>query len=112
MRAYRADSRRRGERGRGVGTTSAKKVRGEPGDDPLVGEPEQAEKTRAADEPSVTCDFGARRGLLGVDVVRDVAVLTLRRPEKLNRRLPVRHRQPVPSFDRAPSPCRQAGTAR
>ncbi|NWF24796.1 AMP-binding protein [Streptomyces sp. PKU-EA00015] len=52
-------------------------------------------KARAADEPGVTYDLGARRnktgaraasggGFLDVDVVRGVAVLTLRRPEKLN----------------------------
>lgn len=52
-------------------------------------------KVRAADEPGVTYDLGARRsrtaaphasggGFLDADVVRDVAVLTLRRPEKLN----------------------------
>ncbi|MER7516492.1 AMP-binding protein [Streptomyces sp. NPDC126499] len=52
-------------------------------------------KERAAAEPGVTYDLGARRGttgapaeastdFLGVDVVREVAVLTLRRPEKLN----------------------------
>ncbi|MFD5123131.1 AMP-binding protein [Streptomyces sp. NPDC058385] len=50
---------------------------------------------RAADEPGVTHDLGARRnktaartacdgGFLDVDVMRGVAVLTLRRPEKLN----------------------------
>ncbi|MBE1577771.1 AMP-binding protein [Amycolatopsis roodepoortensis] len=41
-------------------------------------------KARAAAEPGVTYDLGARRGFLGIDVVRGVAVLTLRRPEKLN----------------------------
>ncbi|MGY1581922.1 AMP-binding protein [Streptomyces sp. MN13] len=52
-------------------------------------------KTRAAEAPGVTYDLGARRnktgaraasggGFLDVDVVRDVAVLTLRRPDKLN----------------------------
>ncbi|MFJ8913096.1 AMP-binding protein [Amycolatopsis sp. NPDC102389] len=41
-------------------------------------------KARAADDPGVTYDLGARRGFLGVEVVRDVVVLTLRRPEKLN----------------------------
>ncbi|MFF0431243.1 AMP-binding protein [Streptomyces sp. NPDC004327] len=63
-------------------------------------------KARAAAEPGVTFDLGARRGsagasgvpsavatvpsavpstdILDVDVVRDVAVLTLSRPEKLN----------------------------
>ncbi|WP_418960382.1 AMP-binding protein [Streptomyces tritici] len=49
-------------------------------------------KQRAAAEPGVTYDLGARRGtaaatatdFLGVEVVRGVAVLTLRRPEKLN----------------------------
>ncbi|MBW1595589.1 AMP-binding protein [Streptomyces sp. JJ38] len=52
-------------------------------------------KERAAAEPGVVHDLGARRetagaptapstDFLGVDVVRDVAVLTLRRPEKLN----------------------------
>ncbi|MFE0734715.1 AMP-binding protein [Streptomyces sp. NPDC058855] len=51
-------------------------------------------KARAAAEPGVTFDLGARRGsggvstapadFLGIDVVRGVAVLTLRRPEKLN----------------------------
>ncbi|MFM9372987.1 AMP-binding protein [Streptomyces sp. Da 82-17] len=54
-------------------------------------------KQRAAAEPGVTYDFGDRRGaagvpapsmdspgFLGVEVVRDVVVLTLRRPEKLN----------------------------
>ncbi|NBE50192.1 AMP-binding protein [Streptomyces boluensis] len=52
-------------------------------------------RTRAANEPGVTYDLGSRgrtggasavpaEGRLGVDVVRDVAVLTLRRPEKLN----------------------------
>lgn len=52
-------------------------------------------KERAAAEPGVTYDLGARRGtagapdvpstdFLGVEVVRGVAVLTLRRPEKLN----------------------------
>ncbi|MGW0188825.1 AMP-binding protein [Streptomyces sp. NPDC003362] len=52
-------------------------------------------KTRAAEAPGVTYDLGARRnktgagaasggGFLDVDVVRDVAVLTLRRPGKLN----------------------------
>lgn len=52
-------------------------------------------KARAAAEPGVTFDLGARRGsagspaassadVLDVDVVRGVAVLTLRRPEKLN----------------------------
>ncbi|MFJ3581935.1 AMP-binding protein [Streptomyces sp. NPDC090127] len=51
-------------------------------------------KARAATEPGVTFDLGSRRradgvpptpaDFLGVDVVRDVAVLTLRRPEKLN----------------------------
>lgn len=51
-------------------------------------------KARAAAEPGVTFDLGARRGsggvstapadFLGIDVVQGVAVLTLRRPEKLN----------------------------
>ncbi|MCT4353350.1 AMP-binding protein [Streptomyces sp. Je 1-79] len=52
-------------------------------------------KERAAAEPGVTYDLGTRRGTagapevpptdsLGVEVVRGVAVLTLRRPEKLN----------------------------
>ncbi|UUV34052.1 AMP-binding protein [Amycolatopsis roodepoortensis] len=41
-------------------------------------------KARAAADPGVTYDLGARRGFLGIEVVRDVAVLTLRRPEKLN----------------------------
>ncbi|MER6849855.1 AMP-binding protein [Streptomyces flaveolus] len=52
-------------------------------------------KARAVDEPGMTYDLGARRektvaraasggGFLDVDVVRGVAVLTLRRPEKLN----------------------------
>ncbi|MFE6612102.1 AMP-binding protein [Amycolatopsis sp. NPDC057786] len=41
-------------------------------------------KARAVNDPGVTYDLGARRGFLGVDVIRDVAVLTLRRPEKLN----------------------------
>ncbi|MFF0384171.1 AMP-binding protein [Streptomyces sp. NPDC004286] len=47
-------------------------------------------QARAADEPGVTFDLGTRRGsappadVLDVDVVRGVAVLTLRRPEKLN----------------------------
>ncbi|KZB79272.1 AMP-binding protein [Amycolatopsis regifaucium] len=41
-------------------------------------------KARAADDPGVTYDLGARRGFLGVDLVRDVAVLTLRRPGRLN----------------------------
>ncbi|MFB7861260.1 AMP-binding protein [Streptomyces sp. NPDC056069] len=56
-------------------------------------------KARAAAEPGVTFDLGTRRGsagapavasstpstdVLDVDVVRGVAVLTLRRPEKLN----------------------------
>ncbi|CAL9593047.1 AMP-binding protein [Streptomyces sp. enrichment culture] len=52
-------------------------------------------KARAAERPGETYDLGARRhgpgaratpggGSLDVDVVRDVAVLTLRRPEKLN----------------------------
>ncbi|MFJ6409466.1 AMP-binding protein [Streptomyces hydrogenans] len=51
-------------------------------------------KARAAVEPGDTFDLGARHGtsgvptppadFLGVDVVRGVAVLTLRRPEKLN----------------------------
>lgn len=41
-------------------------------------------KARAADDPGVTYDLGTRRGFLSVDLVRDVAVLTLRRPEKLN----------------------------
>ncbi len=52
-------------------------------------------KARAAEHPGVTYDLGTRRrttgpraatggGFLGVDVVREVAVLTLRRPEKLN----------------------------
>ncbi|MGH3859604.1 AMP-binding protein [Actinokineospora sp.] len=47
-------------------------------------------KARAAVEPGVTYDLGARRspasgnGFLDVDVIRGVAVLTLRRPEKLN----------------------------
>ncbi|CAL9370826.1 2-succinylbenzoate--CoA ligase [Streptomyces sp. enrichment culture] len=52
-------------------------------------------KARAAEAPGVTYDLGARRnktgaraasgkGFLDVDVVRGVAVLTLRRPEKLN----------------------------
>ncbi|MGW7465636.1 AMP-binding protein [Streptomyces xantholiticus] len=52
-------------------------------------------KARAVDEPGVTYDLGARRnktvaraasggGFLDVDVMRGVAVLTLRRPEKLN----------------------------
>ncbi|MFI8997380.1 AMP-binding protein [Streptomyces sp. NPDC053542] len=52
-------------------------------------------KARAAEQPGVTYDLGARRSksvsrataggeFLDVDVVRDVAVLTLRRPEKLN----------------------------
>ena len=50
-------------------------------------------KARAAEDPGVTYDLGARRNrtaaacggeFLDVDVVRGVAVLTLRRPEKLN----------------------------
>ncbi|MFC6064019.1 AMP-binding protein [Streptomyces ochraceiscleroticus] len=52
-------------------------------------------KARAVDEPGVTYDLGARRrktaapaasggGFLDVDVVRGVALLTLRHPEKLN----------------------------
>ncbi|WP_030545660.1 AMP-binding protein [Streptomyces exfoliatus] len=51
-------------------------------------------KARAAAEPGITFDLGGRRGtggvptaptdFLGIDVVRGVAVLTLRRPEKLN----------------------------
>ncbi|MFF2166664.1 AMP-binding protein [Streptomyces sp. NPDC058175] len=52
-------------------------------------------KARAVDDPGVTHDLGVRRnktgactasdgGFLDVDVVRGVAVLTLRRPEKLN----------------------------
>ncbi|MFF4693868.1 AMP-binding protein [Streptomyces sp. NPDC001307] len=52
-------------------------------------------KARAAAEPGVSHDLGARRnktvapaasggGFLDVDVMRGVAVLTLRRPEKLN----------------------------
>ncbi|MFF8374266.1 AMP-binding protein [Streptomyces lydicus] len=51
-------------------------------------------KARAVDEPGVTHDLGARRnktvgaassgGFLDVDTMRGVAVLTLRRPEKLN----------------------------
>ncbi|MFB7341854.1 AMP-binding protein [Streptomyces hydrogenans] len=51
-------------------------------------------KARAAAEPGITFDLGGRRGTgggpaaptdsLGIDVVRGVAVLTLRRPEKLN----------------------------
>ncbi|WP_078953962.1 AMP-binding protein [Streptomyces globisporus] len=51
-------------------------------------------KARAVDRPGVTYDLGARRSkpapratageFLDVDVVRNVAVLTLRRPEKLN----------------------------
>ncbi|RSN55066.1 AMP-dependent synthetase [Amycolatopsis sp. WAC 04182] len=41
-------------------------------------------KARAAADPGVTYDLGARRGFLGIEVVRDVAVLTFRRPEKLN----------------------------
>ncbi|MEU3844057.1 AMP-binding protein [Streptomyces sp. NPDC028635] len=52
-------------------------------------------KARAAEQPGVTYDLGPRRnrtvtsaasgaGHLDVDVVRGVAVLTLRRPEKLN----------------------------
>lgn len=52
-------------------------------------------KARAAEQPGVTYDLGARRnrtvtpaasgaGHLDVDVMRGVAVLTLRRPEKLN----------------------------
>ncbi|MFH8573852.1 AMP-binding protein [Streptomyces sp. NPDC017993] len=52
-------------------------------------------KARAVDDPGVTYDLGARRkktevgaasggGFLDVDVMRGVAVLTLRRPEKLN----------------------------
>ncbi|MER7190638.1 AMP-binding protein [Streptomyces flaveolus] len=52
-------------------------------------------KARAVDDPGVTHDLGARRdkavvpaasggGFLDVDVMRGVAVLTLRRPEKLN----------------------------
>ncbi|AGM07316.1 AMP-binding protein [Amycolatopsis keratiniphila] len=43
-------------------------------------------KARAAADPGVTYDLGARRprGFLDVGVVRDVAVVTLRRPEKLN----------------------------
>ncbi|EMD23733.1 AMP-binding protein [Amycolatopsis azurea] len=41
-------------------------------------------KARAAADPGVTYDLGTRRGFVSVDLVRDVAVLTLRRPEKLN----------------------------
>ncbi|GGR49776.1 hypothetical protein GCM10010497_61420 [Streptomyces cinereoruber] len=51
-------------------------------------------KARAEAEPGITFDLGGRRGtgggsaaptdFLGIDVVRGVAVLTLRRPEKLN----------------------------
>ncbi|GHE75426.1 hypothetical protein GCM10017786_00130 [Amycolatopsis deserti] len=47
-------------------------------------------KARAAAEPGVTYDFGKRRtstaasGFLDAEVVRDVAVLTFRRPDKLN----------------------------
>ncbi|MFC3448546.1 AMP-binding protein [Amycolatopsis speibonae] len=44
-------------------------------------------KTRAADDPGVTYDLGPRRargGFLDIGIVRGVAVLTLRRPEKLN----------------------------
>jgi acyl-CoA synthetase (AMP-forming)/AMP-acid ligase II/enoyl-CoA hydratase/carnithine racemase len=52
-------------------------------------------KARTADQPGLTHDLGARHGravppatsggeFLGVEVVRGVAVLTLRRPEKLN----------------------------
>jgi acyl-CoA synthetase (AMP-forming)/AMP-acid ligase II/enoyl-CoA hydratase/carnithine racemase len=45
-------------------------------------------KARAANKPGVTYDLVRRRGdaldFLDVSVVRDVAVLTLRRPEKLN----------------------------
>ncbi|KFU80257.1 Acyl-CoA synthetase (AMP-forming)/AMP-acid ligase II [Amycolatopsis lurida] len=41
-------------------------------------------KARAAADRGVTYDLGARRGFLGIEVVHDVAVLTLRRPEKLN----------------------------
>ncbi|MFE5501240.1 AMP-binding protein [Amycolatopsis japonica] len=43
-------------------------------------------KARAAADPGVTYDLGARRpkGFLDVGVIRGVAVVTLRRPEKLN----------------------------